>query len=357
MTSTCTQSTASAPSMRSSPFRRSRTRRRRRPSAAVSVASRSPTRSSDSDRLLEPPDVVLGRHALAEPQRLLAAIATVGVHVELDIVAHHTSSQGHPAQVPRFVGARRLGDLDLHPGDAELVRPAGELVAGRVVIVGGEPAAAVDRRLARQRPNRSASATPSRRALGPTARSTAEIAQPTTPGRPRLRHLRTIASCALATSRALPPSTAGASSWSTMGLHAAVAYVEPRPDRPPPSTSTTTTSVADHASVPSASGRSVETGHDVGRMASRRQRSRTAHGARRAQREPRPCGHGLHAQRCTRSPPASNRGRSHSLALCALAHWVRGRIWDRSRQTRSSSALRSRESTRSSASPVTASTA
>ena len=100
------------------------------------------------------------------------------------------------------LGAPRLADLDLHPGDALLVHPAGELRVLPLGVVGGEAAAAVDRApRARAVPSSRASGRSSRRALrSHSAQSAADSASPATPGRPALRSRRCIAVQAAGTS-------------------------------------------------------------------------------------------------------------------------------------------------------------
>ena len=99
-----------------------------------------------ADRLLEPGHVLV-RHRLGHPNRLLAAVTAVGVHVELDVGADHPAREGDPGQVPAGPRAPGLANLDLDPGDAQVARPAFELGARGGLVVGGETSAAVDRHL------------------------------------------------------------------------------------------------------------------------------------------------------------------------------------------------------------------
>ena len=108
-----------------------------------------------ADRFLEPGHVLV-RHRPGHPHRLLAAVAAVGVHVELGVGADHPPREHDPSQVPARPRAPGLADLDLDPGDVEVARPALELSARGRLVVGGEPAAAVDRHLGPGRPEQPA---------------------------------------------------------------------------------------------------------------------------------------------------------------------------------------------------------
>lgn len=89
--------------------------------------------------------------------------------------------------------------------------------------------------------------------------STAEMALDTMPGRPRFRHARIIASDIAGTSVRGVPTTAPRSWPVTTASQPAPAYVQPSPSIPPPQARATTTVVASHAIVASASGWSVGT--------------------------------------------------------------------------------------------------
>ena len=99
-----------------------------------------------ADRFLVPADVEVGR-GVGDPDRLLALVCAVRVDVQLDAVADGAAGGGHPGQIPPHLGAAGLADLDLHSGNALLMRPAGELAVLLLVVVGGEAAAAVHRHL------------------------------------------------------------------------------------------------------------------------------------------------------------------------------------------------------------------
>jgi hypothetical protein len=99
-----------------------------------------------ADRLLEPGHVLV-RQRTGDPHRLLAAVAAVGVHVQLGVGADHPPCEHDPGQVPAGPRAPGLADLDLDPGDAQVARPAFELGARGGFVIGGETAAAVDRDL------------------------------------------------------------------------------------------------------------------------------------------------------------------------------------------------------------------
>jgi hypothetical protein len=95
-------------------------------------------------RFLVPTDVEVGR-GVGDPDRLFALVGAVGVDVQLGAVADGPPGRGHPRQVPGDVGAPGLTDLDLYPGNALLVHPAGELPVLPPIVVGGKAAAAVHR--------------------------------------------------------------------------------------------------------------------------------------------------------------------------------------------------------------------
>jgi hypothetical protein len=94
--------------------------------------------------LLEPGHPVL-RQPISNPHCLRGCVAAVGVHVECGIGSDDLAGQGDPREIPILPGAPAFADLDLHPRDVVLLHPADQLVAGLLIVVAGETAAAVDR--------------------------------------------------------------------------------------------------------------------------------------------------------------------------------------------------------------------
>ena len=96
--------------------------------------------------------------------------------------------------------------------------------------------------------------------------STAATAEDTTPGRPRLRHARIIASQLPGMSDASRPQTTPASLSDTTSDAAGLLYVHPSPETSPAVTVTVTAVVASQWSVPSdfraRSGKRVDAGMD-----------------------------------------------------------------------------------------------
>ena len=179
-----------------------------------------PVQVVGADRFLEPGHVLV-RHRAGHPHRLLAAVAAVGVDVQFGVGADHAAREGDPGQVPAGPCAPGLADLDLDPGDAQVVGPALELGARRGLVVGGETAAAVDRHLVAGRAEQPADREAEQGRLQvPQRRVDRRDRARHQPGRPRLRIARTIACQAAPVSSALWPATAAASSPSISGLHA-----------------------------------------------------------------------------------------------------------------------------------------
>jgi hypothetical protein len=82
---------------------------------------------------------------MRDPHRLPGGIPAVSIDIELGVGADDLAGQGHPGEVTALIAAPRLPDLDLHPGDLLPLDPAGQLLAGLVLVIAGETAAAVGR--------------------------------------------------------------------------------------------------------------------------------------------------------------------------------------------------------------------
>src|SRR6185437_9577679 len=74
------------------------------------------------------------------PDGLLAGVAAVRVHVELDAVADPGAGLADAVEVTVGAGTPGLADLDLHPGDGVLGDPRVELPVERRCVIRGEPA-------------------------------------------------------------------------------------------------------------------------------------------------------------------------------------------------------------------------
>jgi hypothetical protein len=91
-------------------------------------------------RFLEPGHAVVGH-----PHRRAGGVPAVGVHIEFGVRADDLAARATRARVALLVGAPGLPDLDLHSRDAVLLDSPGQLLAGLLLVVAGETAAAVHR--------------------------------------------------------------------------------------------------------------------------------------------------------------------------------------------------------------------
>lgn len=132
-------------------------------------------------------------YRLGDSHGLTPGVPAVGVYIELRMFADGLPGQPDPSHIPVGLGAPGLADLDLHPGDAQVVHPTTQLLGHGGVVVARETAAAIDPDFLRHLPQQPAQRQPEEFRLQiHKAVSTAALAIDITSGRPKLRQLRTI---------------------------------------------------------------------------------------------------------------------------------------------------------------------